>query len=489
MPLNENTSHSAVPSPSSTEYGADWEAGLQALTWLYSLQEDPTQWPLTTSSQRVRDWLENPELQAGEGQPLRKVIEEAIEWMEQGMCNVSHPRYFGYISPRPHPATILGDLVGSAANQTPGAWRAGPAATAVEVQVLCWFRELFDLPPPKGRLPGGVFTGGGTLANVLALKLSRDQAYGEDAINQGLYDRPGRVYMSKEGHFSIEKAADLIGLGKANVVRVPVDRMGAIQVDALREIMDKDVRGGLRPLCVVATAGTTASGAIDDLQAMASLARAYNAWFHVDAASGLAMAALKDVRRAMNGLESADSITFDPCKWMFAPFGVGCLLVRKGELLADAFWSGGHYWEEHGELDTFKMNIYGTRQFRSLGLWCYLRHMGFEGYRSHLRGIQHCANALRTLLREDSRFELLPQQEHMPIVCFRVATDTPLSCGITEQLVHWCQTQNIAYPTVLKWNEVSYARVAISNYASTPDDMVAVKHELERGLEVINSAK
>lgn len=489
MPLKGSTPQSAVPAIPPTEPDSEWEAGLQALTWLQSLQEDPSQWPLVASSPQVREWVENPEPHAGEGQPLRKVIEEAIEWVAQGMCNVSHPRYFGYISPRPHPATVLGDLVGNAANQTPGAWRAGPAATAVEVQVLRWFRELFNLPAPKGRLPGGVFTGGGTLANVLALKLARDQAYGEDAINQGLYGRPGRVYMSQEGHFSIEKATDLIGLGKANVVRVPVDRTGAIRVDALSEIMEKDARAGLRPLCVVATAGTTASGAIDDLHAMAGLARNHNAWFHVDGASGLAMAALKDVRQAMGGLELADSITFDPCKWMFAPFGVGCLLVREGELLADAFWSGGHYWEEQGELDTFKMNIYGTRQFRSLGLWCYLRHRGFEGYRSHLRGLQDCANTLRTLLCDDTRFELLPQQEHMPIVCFRVANDSPQSCSLTEQLVHWCQTQNIAYPTVLKWGGLSYARVAISNYTSTPDDMIAVKKELERGLEEMNDGK
>src|SRR5690606_20226088 len=133
------------------------------------------------------------------GRPLPQVLGEAIALMQEGLCNVAHPSYFGYISPRPHPATLLGDFLGSALNQTPGAWRAGPAATAIEVQVLHWLRELFGLPAVEGDLPGGIFTGGGTLANLIALKLARDQLLGKRVRDHGLDPRGLRVYMSCEG--------------------------------------------------------------------------------------------------------------------------------------------------------------------------------------------------------------------------------------------------------------------------------------------------
>lgn len=467
----------------------DWSTGQDILEWLGALHESPDSWPLLSSSTAIQNWVERPEDTAGTGLPLKDVIGEAITKLSEGMCNVSHPRYFGYISPKPHPAMVLGDLLGSGANQTPGAWRAGPAATAVEVQVLHWLRVLFGLPAPSGRLPGGVFTGGGTLANVIALKLARDSFYNRSVSEAEKGFNHGRVYLSEECHFSIDKAVDLLGIGKHNLVRIPVNEFGAICVDTLRDRLVEDASRGIKPLCIVATAGTTASGAIDDLHELACMAEQHGTWFHVDGASGLAMAALPEVRLAMNGLEHADSITFDPCKWMFASFGVGCLLVRDGAQLADAFWSGGHYWEENEELDTFKMNIYGTRQFRSLGLWCYLRHVGFDGYRAHLQRLLECADTLRRSLLDDHAFELLPQQDHMPIVCFRVAASGEDRCELTKQLVYWCHENDVAYPTVLDWKGAIYARVAISNYTCSPCDMAAFTQDLLRGLEAICASR
>ncbi|WP_416398893.1 pyridoxal phosphate-dependent decarboxylase family protein [Allohahella sp. A8] len=456
------------------------ESGRVVFDLLCRAQCSPEAWPLLNASANVRQLADRPEALPVAGMPLSEVLNEAGAFMENGMCNVSHPRYFGYISPKPHPATVLGDFLGSSLNQTPGAWRAGPSATAIEIQVLHWLRELFALPPAVGQLPGGIFTGGGTLANLIALKLARDRVVGAEVRNKGLSSEQLRVYMSVEGHFSIGKAMDTLGLGTDNLVLIPTNELGVIDVDELEAHVSHDQAAGLKPLCIVGMAGTTASGAIDPLNRLAELSARCGAWFHVDGASGLAMAALPAQRLAMSGLEAADSITFDPCKWMFAPFGVGCLLVRDGTALGEAFWSEGHYWEEQGELDTFKMNLYGTRQFRSLGLWCFLRNVGAEGYRGYLVGLLHCAQAFRDAVAADTRYELLPQQTHMPIVCFRVAAEQEEESQLlTRRLVQTCLERDIAYPTVLEWRGQTFVRLAISNYATTLDDMGAVKAAMD----------
>jgi glutamate/tyrosine decarboxylase-like PLP-dependent enzyme len=282
--------------------------------------------------------------------------------------------------------------------------------------------------------------------------------------------------MSREGHFSVAKALDVLGFDPQVLVSVEVDNHGALQVDALAAQLAADIAQGLSPMCVIGMLGTTATGAIDPLQAIADCARQHDLWFHVDAAAGLALAALPEARALMHGLREADSITFDPCKWMFAAFGVGCLLVRNGELLAGSFWSGGPYWEEKGELDTFKMNLYGTRQFRSLGLWCLLRHLGEQGYRNALRGMTAAAASLREQVQADTRYSLVPDQGLMPVLAFRpqAASDQQV-----RQLVELCQQRGLGYPSLLDWQGRQYLRVAVSN----PDTGVAHMHSFKQGLD------
>lgn len=216
------------------------------------------------------------------------------------------------------------------------------------------------------------------------------------------------------------------------------------------------------------------------------MAHQFDLWFHVDAAFGLAFAALEELRTHMNGIELADSITFDPCKWMFVSFGVGCLLVKDGRVLADAFDAGGHYWEEKDELDLFKMNLYGTRQFRSLGIWCLLKGLGFDGYRKLLQNIMVCVHHFRSTLAKDDRYELLDQQGHMPILCFRVrGSSDELSNDYSQALVSYCQNNQLAYPTVMEWDGRIYIRLAFSNFTITEEDLNNFKLLLDNGLTKI----
>lgn len=439
--------------------------------------------PVLSMNENLRRGLTEVVPLPDQGADFSRVLEDVMHLFTEGNCNVFHPLYFGYISPRPHPFVIFGDFIASALNQTPGAWRAGPSATLIEVQVLSWFRELFGLPRVDGNLPGGIFTGGGTIANTIALKAARDRMLGESVQYDGLNGARFKVYTSLEGHFSLDKAMDTLGLGVNNLVKISTDNYGAMNYDELKKRVYADVAAGYKPLAFVATLGTTATGAIDPLYDIGKLARDVGVWFHIDAASGLAFAALEEKRFHMKGLELSDSITFDPCKWMFASFGVGCLLVRDGRTLANSFNAGGHYWEEKEDLDLFKMNLYGTRQFRSLGIWCLLKGLGLQGYRELLENILYCVDSLRVMIQADSRYELLDQQGHMPILCFRVnASSDKLSDKYSQSLVNYCQYKNLSYPTVMEWNDRKYIRLAFSNYAIKIEDLDKFKNDLDEGL-------
>ena len=460
-----------------------------ALNNLLSMQDNSISYPILGEPKYLRTIITEPSDEPQLASSLSEVISNAIELMLNGMCNVYNPNYFGYISPRPHPASILGDFLASTLNQTPGAWRAGPGATAIEVQVLHWLRTLFKLPPVTGPWPGGIFTGGGTIANLAALKLARDFRLGDSVKRTGLDSNKYRVYTSTEGHFSLDKAMDMLGFGQENLVRIPTDKYGAIKTDELLNRLTIDVSNNLIPICLVATAGTTATGAVDPLLDCSVIAKEFNMWFHVDGASGLAITAIPKIRQQLEGLDKADSITFDPCKWMFTSFGVGCLLVQDGELLAKSFSAGGHYWEETEDLDTFKMNIYGTRQFRSLGIWTYLNYVGFDGYRSHVSNLLIAAQSLKDMLSADSRYVLMEQHQLMPIVCFQVsAEDSADRSTLSTEVVNQCQAQGESYPTLMDWHGNSFIRVAISNYTTTPENMRAFKQSIDLIVDSIKVA-
>lgn len=453
------------------------DAADHVLGLLSDAHVEPQSRPALAWTAELSERLKQPRPLPAVGSDLSDVVQAAGRLVLDGYCNVAHPLYFGYISPRAHPAAVLGDLLASGLNQTPGAWRAGPAATVIEVETLGWVCELLGYPQAASGLPNGIFTGGGTVANLAALKLARDRY-----LRTGLGTlASATVYMSREGHFSIGKSLDVLGFAHDALRLIETNAHGRIDVSALERQLDADRHDGRHPIALVAVAGTSATAAVDPLGTLADLAQSRGLWFHVDGAAGAAYAALPRTAPLFQGLERADSVTLDPCKWMFVSFGMGCLLVRDGALLRDSFWSTGHYWEELDELDTFKMNLYGTRQWRSLGLWTLLRHLGLSGYRDLLDHMLASAQHLAALIEADDRYELLAQPE-LPVLAFRLAEDPG------SQLTHRVQRRLVAdgqcYVTVLDWHGQPYLRIAVNNYATTCEDMTRFKHLLDEAAAI-----
>ena len=304
---------------------------------------------------------------------------------------VPSPRYYGQFNPTPLPIGVWADALSSALNQNAGAWRNGPTSAMIEARVLRWLCELIGYGPESF----GVLASGGTEANLIALKCARDRAVGQTFLSvplsvpmNGLRSAPGdlTVYASEQCHFSIERSVDILGLGRNSLRKIPTDENFHVRPEALQEQLEKDRQAGFIPCCVIGIAGATSTGVIDPLEQLAAVARANNCWYHVDAAYGGTLAFSAKHRAKLCGIELADSITFDPHKWMFVPFACGAVLVRDGgRILREAFDITPEYLnEDRGgadvEFDFFRYGQMGTRRFSSLKLWMALKFMGRAGY-------------------------------------------------------------------------------------------------------------
>src|SRR6266404_221056 len=324
--------------------------------------------------------------------------------VEPHAMQVSSPHYFGQFNPTPLAIGVWADTLCSALNQNAGAWRNGPTSALIETQVLRWLCELIGY----GSEGFGVLASGGSEANLIALKCARDAVDGT-IRSQGM--RPARgdlvVYASEQCHFSLEKSVDILGMGRQSLRKIDTDDRFHIRVDLLRAQIGEDRSNGRIPCCIVGMAGATSTGVIDPLPELAAIARENDCWFHVDAAYGGGLAFSDKHEEKLRGIELANSITFDPHKWMFVPFACGATLVRDGgNVLRDSFDISPEYLsEDRGgadvEYDFFRYGQMGTRRFNALKLWMAFKFMGRRGYgetvERHLELTEYLAGRLDEL--------------------------------------------------------------------------------------------
>jgi glutamate/tyrosine decarboxylase-like PLP-dependent enzyme len=330
-------------------------------------------------------------------------------------AQVSHPGYFGLITPTPAPAGVLADLVASALNQNIGAYAIGPAAVAMERRTVRWLTDLVGW----GAEAGGNLTSGGTMANFIGLKLARDWATGDAAQRRGLSGR-WAAYVSEERHVSVDKAADAVGVGREGLRVLPTDERFRVRLDALEAAIADDRRRGVRPMCVIGLAGTTNTGAVDALAELRRVADRERAWLHVDAAYGGGMLLSREHPGLLAGLELADSITLDPHKWFFQAYDIGGLLVRRREDLLATFHSTPEYYRdvlpEDEPLHWYHYSIEGTRRFRALKLWLSWKHLGTEGLAALIERTVDTARYFARRARDEG-FDVIDPD--LSVVCFR----------------------------------------------------------------------
>jgi aromatic-L-amino-acid/L-tryptophan decarboxylase len=355
-----------------------------------------------------------------DGLPASTILQQFARDVAPHAMGVPSPRYFGQFNPAPLAIGVWADALCSSLNQNAGAWRNGPTSAMIESQVIRWLCELIGY----GGEAFGVLASGGSEANLIALKCARDRVAPEIARAGARDGSQLTVYTSEQCHYSVEKSLDILGLGRDSLRKIDTDERFHIRLDKLRDTMVSDIDAGRRPFCIVGVAGTTSTGVIDDLPALADMARERDCWFHVDAAYGGALAFSDRHKSKLRGLEHADSVTFDPHKWMFVPFSCGATLVRDGaQVLRNSFDMSPEYLAEDrgfddAQYDFFRYGQMGTRRFNSLKLWMCFKFMGQRGYSEsvnrHIELTEYLASRLDAL----ADFERVGEVE-TAVCCFR----------------------------------------------------------------------
>jgi glutamate/tyrosine decarboxylase-like PLP-dependent enzyme len=409
-------------------------------------------------------------------QVLRQVFAELVRYQ----VHTPHPRYFGLFNPAPTTMSIAADAVAAALNPQLAAWSHSPLAVEIEEHLIRCIGERFGIPLDRA---DGVFTSGGAEANQTALFAALSHRWPEVALSglRGLPEEPV-FYVSAEGHHSFAKAARAAGLGTRALREIETTDRLQISLDALREAITRDRANGDAPFLVVATAGTTGAGAIDPLREVAHLAQENGLWFHVDAAWGGAAALVPELRPLLDGIELADSITFDAHKWLSVSMGAGMFLTQHPDILSRCFATTTAYMPKEGErmqaIDPFTHSIQWSRRFIGLKLFLSLAVAGWEGYASTIRHQAEMGNLLRTLLVENGW--KIVNQTPLPLVCF---TDNDWSLAECQRVANAVIESGEAWISTIQVGQAKQPalRACITNYRTEPrhiESLVAVLNKV-----------
>ncbi|HKY27395.1 MAG TPA: pyridoxal-dependent decarboxylase [Pyrinomonadaceae bacterium] len=359
---------------------------------------------------------------AREGRSLEELMADCRAILENSRHN-GHPRFFGYVASPATPAGAFADLLASAVNANASCWRSAPAGTEIENVVVGWLGSMIGY----GEDVHGLLTSGGSTANLIAIQIAHRAKTNDDVRAKGLWNSsaPMTIYASDQVHMSIPKAADILGLGREQVRTVESDNDFRLDVRRLRERIERDLRHGLQPFCVVASAGTVNTGAVDRMRDVADVAREFGLWFHVDGAYG-APAALDERKRALlNGLERADSVSLDAHKWLYVPIDAGCLLFHDPQAPLAAFAATDADYIKVLNADradeSFAFWDYGmelSRRFRALKIWFTLKYYGQDRIAQAISDDNSLAEYMEESVKAADDFELVAPVE-LSICCFR----------------------------------------------------------------------
>jgi aromatic-L-amino-acid decarboxylase len=320
------------------------------------------------------------------GGNLPEAIAALDEIVLPGITHWNHPSFFAYFPSNTSFASVLADLVCAGLGVQGMSWQTSPAATEVEEVVMDWLRQMVGLPTTFT----GVIHDTASTATLTALLCARERTSSFSQNNQGLQggEAPMVVYASDQAHSSVEKDALLAGFGKKYLRYVATDRSNAMRIEALAEAIEADRAAGLRPCAVVATTGSTGTTALDPVAGIAGVAKRHGLWLHLDAAlAGTAMVE-PEYRWMWRGVEEADSLVFNPHKWMGTGFDLSAYFVRDPQHLVRVMSTNPSYLRtaQDGEVKNFRdWGIPLGRRFRALKLWFFLLDVGVDGIRARVR--------------------------------------------------------------------------------------------------------
>ena len=324
------------------------------------------------------------------GKDWQSVLNEVRSQILPRCLNVHNPRYMGHMDSVALAMTVWGDALISALNNNMLSYELAPVFSQLEVDLVQWFGALFGL----GEHRGGLLTAGGSLANLLAVRLAHSRRGGDALV------------VPESAHTSFDKAVQLLGMPADTLIRIPCNYRGEMDLESLQSGVADLQQQGRQPFMLVAIAGTTVTGAFDQLSAVGKLAEVYGCWYHIDAAYGGAVALSPQWKHLLAGCELADSITFNPQKWMWVARTCAMLLLRDRHNLAVHFYTPLPYMDEQNRANLGSYGIQGTRRADVLKLWLALQSLGMEGYAELIDRTMGHAQAMRAWVQDHAELEL-----------------------------------------------------------------------------------
>jgi len=428
------------------------------------------------------------------GAPADTVLRTFRERVAPMTFNAQHPAAFSYFTPPPLAMSVAGETLAQWLQQGVDVWHAGPVGAFVEEEVTRWLADLVGMPAEGW----GVLTSGGVMANLMALALAREihlrAILRLDHAPRGRELDGARVYASDQTHFSVARGLDVLGFPTDTLQVIASDARFRLRAEPVAAAIDADRAAGRTPLAISAVAGSTNTGSVDEIVALASLARREGLWFHVDAAyGGAARLSARDAPR-VPGLELADSVTIDPHKWFFQAYDIGALLVRRRDDLLATFSRSPEYYAssrpEDEPLNWYEYSIEGTRRFRALKLWMSWQHLGTDGLGGLIEHDDDLAAYLASQLRAAGDFALACEPE-LSVVCFRHLPPSIAARPADEidryqaALQRALEIDGSAWVSVTSLRGATYLRAGIVNPNATRaeiDTLLAALRRLSEGV-------
>jgi len=423
-----------------------------------------------------------------EPQPPEEVYQEYVEYILPYQVGNSHPRFWGWVLGSGTVSGMFAELLAAATDANSGN-ASYHSNNYVELQVLDWCKTMLGYPATAS----GLLTSGCSASNLIGLAVARSAKAGFDLRRKGMWaaQQPMTVYCSEEAHSSIQKAVELLGFGSDTLRLIPVNEYMQIELAVLKAAIKNDREHGLLPICIVGVAGTTNTGAIDDLEALADICSEEGLWLHVDGAFGAWAAIAPKSKHLVAGLERADSLAFDLHKWMYLSYPIGCVLIRNADEHRRAFSLTPTYLA-HGAgergltgVDVPWLSDYGfelSRGFHALKAWMTIKEHGTAKYGRLIQQNIDQAHYLAQMVEAAPELELaLPVS--LNVVCFRYIgpnlNDARLD-DLNKQIEIELQERGIAVPSVVSIRGKKYLHVAITNHRSRRDDFDVLVREVRR---------
>ena len=348
-----------------------------------------------------------------QGRDIQEVVKEMLNEVYSYGARVNHQRFFGFI---PGPADLnswMGDLMSSAYNLHGGCWLTSPTASFIEKTVINWLAQKIGYDTTKS---SGLFVSGGSMANLTAMVAARDNKLSFEKIHLGT------AYVSDQTHSSIKKALKISGINPKNIRKIPSDSNYKMKIDELENAIKEDIKNGLNPFVVIASAGTTNTGSIDPIPEISKICSKYNLWMHVDGAYGASILVSEKYNHLLNGIENADSVSWDAHKWLFQTYSCAMVIVKDKNNLSQSFSENPEYLRDldvnDGEINYGNIGIELTRPTRSLKLWFTLQTLGTKEMSRRIEHGVHLAEYAKKVLNGLSNWEIVSEPS-LAVINFR----------------------------------------------------------------------